>query len=1108
MIEPQQVRAALAAWRDDGPAELLGLLGFQTSGFKVPSEAVAEFGLDADASLTLLVAGLHRNFRVLRIVLHEALEDRAVRSIASALYRRNPTRRALLVFESPGDSRLVFATWGLGPGPLNLQRLWVDTAAPGPFELDIIAALAVNGAVTSADLALAHARALDREKVTRRFFSEFRRARAGLASSLSGLSEEATRDRLEIALTLLTRLLFLYFIQKKGWLSGNPSYLRQLFEEASRSRVSFYRRRLRPLFFNALNRPPDRRSHLARQLGELPFLNGGLFEPTALEREYRNLNVPNDAFASLFFGGLLEKYQFTLREGQATDQEVAVDPEMLGQVFEGLMARPDRGATGAFFTPRVLVQSLVDDALASHLAQACGCDPDVIRRALEDGAIDCAVEVREALAARVHAMRILDPAVGSGAFLLAVFQRLDTLLDTLEERPARGMDRFRRRERIIRHTLYGVDLNGAAIRLCELRLWLALVVDLDVEDISEVPPLPNLDSNIRQGDALLDPIDFIADFAGDGGEALAGGWTRQVRRLAERRARYFYASGPAKGRIARGLRAAERDLALGFLGQLIERIDERRADLRAAAESRDLFGKRSGLTRRQRRTAARLKRKRREATALARKIREAGELPFFSFAVHFVTPGAGDTRFDIILGNPPWVRTHHWTGPSRERLKERFRFLREAGWRAGGRLAGAGRGFGAQLDLSALFLERSLGLLAENGAIGFLLPAKLARGLSGSSLRQQLLGSTRIVRLEDLSTATERRFDATTYPLTLLAIRGAPKAGHLTAIRSHTRCGDVLEFQLPQHRLALFADDPASPWVLAPPGVRAAMDRMHAAGSPLGAQEARRPHRGLFTGANALFVAELPAEPPNDGRVEVRIGGQPVRLDSSCLRPTLRGEDLSPWRYEIARAILWTHDDTGRVLAAPPPTTLAYLRKHRSALQARGDLRAGRPYWTLFRTRPEKWGQRVAWRDIAPEPGAVVVPAATEFMGERVPIVSLNTVYQVALSSEDDAHLLAAVLNSTIARSYLKAFAERASGGYFRFLGWTAALLPFPDQPDPGTARRCIEISREAHRRGGLDAEGRRQLDQEVAALYGLRPDELAHLARFDARLSSPRVTS
>ena len=1069
----------------------------------VPPAALRDFGLDPEDRLSLEVAGRYRSFYVFRISMPDRLQPEKIRQLAGALYRHNPARRALLSFEAPGDERLVLATWGLGPGPLRLAKLWIDRTAPRPSEIDILAGLAVNRAATASDLALAQLQALDREAVTRRFFDEFRQSRDELAHRLIGLPRSARQERLELALLLLSRLLFLYFIQRKGWLAGDTAFLRHLYQSACRDGTPFFRRRLKHLFFGALNRPPARRSGAAQQLGELPYLNGGLFERHALEKKYRKLDVPDDAFLPVF-RDLLDKYQFTLREDQPGDQDVAIDPEMLGKVFEGLMSAPQRGSSGTFFTPRPLVDRLVDGALTAHLTEALGCEVGTLEAILRGTTLELEESLRTRLLNHVRCIRVLDPAVGSGAFLLAALQRLELLYDALEGPPADAFARFERRQQIIQHNLFGIDINDSAVRLCELRLWLALVVDLETESISQVPPLPNLDVNIRQGDTLVDPVDFIVHLADLDFGRLSARWRRELSSLASRRDRYFRATGGNKRTLQRRLRLAERDLAAGFLGDLAAQVEARRRDLRSQARSRDLFGNRSGLSQKQKRLAATLKHRQTEIRRLLRKVRDAAELPFFSFQVHFPHPGQASPRFHVVLGNPPWVRAHLWAG-TRRHLKQRYKVLREAGWVRGSRWAGAGRGFGAQLDLSALFLERSLELLADDGALGFLIPATLVRGLAAGALRRRLLVDTRIHYLEDRSLGTTRSFAATTYPLALVLTRGKATPGHRLTLALHDRRGGFETFALSQTRLSLLSEDPEAPWVLAPPTVRDSLDKMQASAPPLGAQPGRRPRRGIVTGNNALFVGEVIDPERPYGKALLKLADREVEVERTCLRPALRGEDLAPWRFRTSRALVWTHDDKGGyVLPALPESTATYLRAYRRELTARIDLRPGQLYWTLFRLDPAKWHLRVAWRDIAIEPAAVVVPARVPFLASQTPVISLNTVYQIPAESEDDAHLMAAILNSTIARAFLKAIAERASGGHFRFLGWTVALLPFPENPDPAVRLRCVRLSRAAHAAASLSHTDQRILDEEVARLFGLTPKELSALRRFDSRLTTP----
>lgn len=1092
----------ISDWQRGHRKPLLEALGFEPVALRIPKACLSDFGLDSSLSLALEVIARRGAFYVLRVNLSDGLDPDTIRETARALYHHNPTRRALLIFEARRDARLVFASWGLGPGPFKLSKLWIDTAAPRRSDIDILAALSVGDKATISEIALAHVRALDREGITQRFFSDFRRHRAELAAGLTGLPNAPGQDRLDLALIILGRLLFLYFVQGKGWLAGDFNYLRHLYEDALDRRLPFYRRRLKALFFGALNRPPEKRAPAAKDLGDLPFLNGGLFERDALERKYPRLDVPDACFSTLL-PELLERYQFTFREAQPADQDVAVDPEMLGRVFEGLMYGPLREATGCFFTPPALVERLVDRALSAYLASVSEIDHEKIVNLIAGRPAEIEPPLRARLLECVRTIRVIDPAVGSGAFLLAALVRLERVRLTLEGEPPDRPGRFALRREIIQRNLYGVDVNGAAVRLCELRLWLALSVDLEVPQIADVPPLPNLDLNVRQGDTLLDPIDFSAQLGDLDAGTSALEWKRDVRKLIARRERYFYAAGTGKRRRLRAIRQAECRLACRYIGRLIATIDARRGDLRFAACGRDLFGNRARLNRRQRRTASALKRTRSELSRLLRRIRDLNELPFFSFPVHFADPNTPDARFHVVLGNPPWVRAHHWARLSRSRLKSRYRFLRNAGWRGGIRLAGAGRGFGAQADLSLLFLERGLELMHDGGALGFVLPSKILRCLAAGAARERLLRDTSILHIEDWSLATTRLFDATTYPLVLIAHREKPSDETAVDVLVHDRLGGTFEFRLAQADLPLFPIDRESPWVLAQPTVRQVFDHMHSVGPPLGALPGRRPSRGVFTGANSIFIGALAGE-HGSGTVVLDLPVGRTAIERQLLRPALRGEDLAAWRFGTSRVLIWPYDDAGLPLPTLPTAAHDHLSKHRGLLTKRGDLKSTHPYWSLFRVRPEKLGLRVVWRDIAPEPGAVVVAPRVPFLGDSVPVVSLNTVYQIAAASAEDAHLVAAVLNSTVARAYLRAIAERASGGYFRFLGWTVALLPFPERPDAAAASRCVEIARTAHDAGGLDSDGYAALNDAVARLYGLGSRDLDALSAFDERLSNP----
>ena len=321
------------------------------------------------------------------------------------------------------------------------------------------------------------------ETVGLRFFRQFRYTLERMAAGLPG--PLTTADRHAIALLQLTRILFLYFVQARGWLAGNARFLVEAVDDCLARRRKIHRDLLRPLFFGTLNRPASERSRGALALGSIPFLNGGLFEPHPLERRLRR-DIPNELWRDAF-DGLFERFHFTLE----ADERGGVAPDMLGRVFEGVMAPDERRASGTYYTPAALVRELLDQALIPLVADRLGCSESEAERRLSGRR-----ELRVASGANAQECSI--PRSARERSFSA--RSSDSHRPTPNSRHGAAL-----RRQVLRRNLFGVDLNGAAVRLTELRLWLAVVAADRSDRPERVQPLPNLDCLIRQGDSLFDP---------------------------------------------------------------------------------------------------------------------------------------------------------------------------------------------------------------------------------------------------------------------------------------------------------------------------------------------------------------------------------------------------------------------------------------------------------------------------------------------------------------------------------------------------------------------------------------------------------------------------
>ncbi len=928
-----------------------------------------------------------------------ALESKAPERDAALLAGRICRKGGvgLVLALDPTVRRLVVA--------LGFERqpaIALDLANPDPETVACLARLA--GLPDGGTLAFAAkaADALSTEPVGRRFFREFRATLDRLAAGLPG--PMMSDDRHSLALLQLTRVLFLYFIQTKGWL-GRERFLAEQVDRCLDRGRKIHRDLLRPLFFGTLNRPLGLRSRIAAGFGPIPFLNGGLFEPHPLERRFR-ADISNRLWIEAF-ERLFERFHFTVAERNSAG---LVAPDMLGRVFEGVMAPEARRASGTFYTPSSLVQAVLSAALSALVGSRLGCSDSEAERRI--------AEPDRATAGVLSSITLLDPAVGSGAFLLGALERLSAAA-------GRGAPASAEKRRVLQHNLFGVDQSAAAVRLTELRLWLAVIADDPAEGPEAVTPLPNLDCLIRQGDSLFDPI-------GPAGPSYHGalGLADELSRL---RREVVAASGPPKRALLRRLRTLEARSLSATLAAVEAGCAARISECVVQARTHDLFGQRRGLDRELRVRLTELRARLRQLRQMRRRLARDGEVPWFHYQSHFAdvfTRGG----FDLVIGNPPWLRSEAIPAELRSRLAGRYRW-----WRANG------RGYGNAPDLAVAFVERAVELTAPGGVIALLVPAKIATARYGAAARHELASTTTLHAVADLTRSAGPEFDATVYPMALVASRSAPEPRH----RVRTTLPTVSESGPSQTELR-----GGAPWILTGGRIGRVLAALENEHPKLG--ESISCHLGVKTGLNRVFL------------------NPPIDLEPELLRWAVRGRDLQMFRCDHRIRLLWTHDPEGRVRQELPPRARAYLGAHEAALRARRDYRGG-PWWTLFRTRTAVARHRVVWSDLARR----LVAAALVTRRERA-LIPLNSCYAVAVSSADRALALAAWLNSTWLRAAARTGAMPASGGYARFNADVVAGLPLPGPVLLDGA--LIQLSRAG--RAGIEVQA--DIDDLVAAHLAL----------------------
>ncbi len=363
------------------------------------------------------------------------------------------------------------------------------------------------------DLRLALEEAFDVEAVTRAFFQQYREVFERVQGQVRGFpsTDDGHEAKKLFVQTLFNRLMFIYFLSRKSWLkfNGSVDYLATLWEDYRKDKdaKNFYEERLKLLFFVALNNP--RSADLLKDnptlyalIGDVPFLNGGLFS----EEEYDKISgitIPDEAFTAILHD-LFDHYNFTVTESTPLDQEVAVDPEMLGKVFEELVT--GRHETGSYYTPRPVVSFMCREALKGYLQGAVDSLPaDAIELFVDQHDVSgLNLTSAEAVQKALAEIKVVDPACGSGAYLLGMMHELVELETALysEKLLIDTKSLYDLKLRIIEENVYGADIDQFAVNIAMLRLWLSLAIDYE----SFPPlPLPNLDFKIVCGDSLIAP---------------------------------------------------------------------------------------------------------------------------------------------------------------------------------------------------------------------------------------------------------------------------------------------------------------------------------------------------------------------------------------------------------------------------------------------------------------------------------------------------------------------------------------------------------------------------------------------------------------------------
>lgn len=895
--------------------------------------------------------------------------------------------------------------------------------------------------------------ALALSEVNKKFYLGIAEKFYELLNHLAADGKDAEDAKL-FASRLLGRLLFIWFLRRKNIIQEQYGY----FEVDSYDSTEYYDQKLKKLFFKTLNTPSADRQHAD---DKTPYLNGGLFE--AHDNDWANQKV---TFPTGFFNRLyehLEQYNFTTDESSPEYEQVAIDPEMLGRVFESLLATQvnetgdqARKAKGAFYTPREIVAYMCKESLRQHLYTKL--DNESLNEGVDKliDTTDSEWEIQHSNAKRnlwgdkdritvpaqvlraLDDIKILDPACGSGAFPMGMLQLMLKMYERLDNR----FDIYKTKLRIVQENIYGVDIEPMAVEISRLRAWLSLVVD--DEDDSRVEPLPNLDFKFVCANSLL-PLEQQTGLFAD---------ASLHEKLAEVRTKFFNARVPS----SKNRWKAEYYKLTGN-GQNSFLSDQRESQLR----SFDPF-------------------------------KNSHPASFFNTDYMFGIPS-----FDVVIGNPPYV--------GEKGNKIIFDKLKNNSF--------GKRFYKRKMDLFYFFFSLGVDALKENGVLTFITTNYYPTADGAVKLRKDFYERTNIIRLinfgeitifesakgqHNLITILEKREksdpDFTTQQI-VARQKGSVDSMELDMVlRGESSLVSLAEV----NKRAVYDDVGVNYYIRFASnsnGADGMLDKIASKGRPLESYAAI--NMGVQTGADTIGKALLRKYESDGGNSPYSIGERIYLLDNiegydesekrDVLRKYIKGSAINRYCIDLSRHewIIYadSHVDISRY-----PNILQHLSRYRDILAYREQVNTSDDAWFRIRGAKRKYFVNTGKHIVTPYRSKTNRFAITD--GSTY---GAGDVYFLTNIDSADLYWLLGTLNSKLVHFWLYNRGKR-KGEMLEFYQTPLSHIPIAagDARQKQTIDHLVRqiIAIKADDKDANTANLEIQVDHLVYEIYGLSPDEVS----------------
>jgi len=573
------------------------------------------------------------------------------------------------------------------------------------------------------------------EKLSDDFFKEYKKIYYIVLNILKpeiALFENKNKNKNNISYftkKLLGRIIFLYFLQKKGWLGsketwgdGDKKFISNGFENYKNN--NFYKDILQPIFFEALN--TKRKDDYFELLHcKMPFLNGGLFSKDEFDDETL-LSLDNIVFEDIF--KLFDSYNFTIIEDTLNDKEVAIDPEMLGRIFEDLLE--DRKDKGAFYTPREIVHYMCQQSIINYLSLSFDESEAIEQLVLNQKTDNSYIRTNaKKIQQKLKHIKVLDPAIGSGAFPMGMLHEIVQILSNIDK----TANIVELKKQVIQDSIYGIDIETSAVEIAKLRFWLSIVVD------DEVPtPLPNLFYKIMVGNSLIETVNGFDPFAklddGNKGETTtidfddADSKTDKIQKLIRQ-----YFDEPNKDKKQKIQDNIDKNIKNIF-------------DIKIAEYKNEIQTKSSRLHMGTKKEKTALQKSIQDDMDNLRAFQEIIKKPpttkLFFYKLYFadVIDGGG---FDVVIGNPPYIREKN-IKELKNNIEQIHKTNKQNKTIAIYQNEKIYLSYNGTADIYVYFIEKGYQLLKKGGVLSYITSNKYTRAKYGKQLREFLLSNTNI----------------------------------------------------------------------------------------------------------------------------------------------------------------------------------------------------------------------------------------------------------------------------------------------------------------------------------------------------------------------------